>query len=45
MVYLEVKSLIAIEHQDKATKLVTQSFHRLSLPCASGTLKKKKQNY
>lgn len=35
--YLEVKCLITAENQDKAAKLVTKSFDRLSLSCASRT--------
>lgn len=35
--YLEVECLITVEDQDKAAKLVTKRFHRLSLSCASRT--------
>ena len=35
--HLEVEGLVAVEHQDKASQLVAQSLHRLSLSCSSRT--------
>lgn len=36
-IYLEVKSLITIEHQHKSSQLMTKSFHGFRLASASRT--------